>query len=90
MRFYRGVDANGTLLAVEKNHSKTKLYHLSPTNDGFRCEWMRANSALCNVKMTKLLKSDPKFMSMYRISPQDANAMMEAFNGHRYMFYNKY
>jgi hypothetical protein len=48
------------------------------------------SSALCNVEMTKLLKSDPKFMSMYRINPQDANAMMEAFNGHIYMFYNKY
>jgi hypothetical protein len=43
VRFYRGVDADGTRLAVEKNHNKTKLYHLSPTNDGFRFEWKRAN-----------------------------------------------
>ena len=41
--------------------------------------WMRANSALCNVEMTRLLKSDPKFMGMYRINPEDAKAMMQAF-----------
>jgi hypothetical protein len=67
------------LFAVEKNHSKTKMYHLSPTNDGYRFEWVRANSALCNVEMTRLLKSDPKFMGMHRINPEDAKAMMQAF-----------
>ena len=77
--FYREADANASVLETEKNHSKTKMYYLSPTNDGYRFEWVRANSALCNVEMTKLLKTDPKFMCMYRINPQDTTAMMTAF-----------
>jgi hypothetical protein len=50
--------ANAAVLETETNHSKTKMYYLSPTNDGYRFEWMRANSALCNVEMTKLLKTE--------------------------------
>ena len=37
---------------------------------------------LCaTVEMTKLLKTDPKFMGMYRINTQDDKAMMKAFKG---------
>ena len=50
--------ANAAVLETEKNHIKTKVHYLSPTNGGHRFEWVRANSALCNVEMTKLLKTE--------------------------------
>ena len=55
VRFYREAAANGELLPIEKNsHPKTKMYHLPLTNDGYKFEWVQANSALCNAQMTKM------------------------------------
>ena len=79
VRFYREASANADLLPIERdNQPRTKMYHLSLTNGGYRFEWMRAKSALCNVQLTKLQRSDPKYARMYRINAQDEQTMLHA------------